>query len=45
MRILMQHPEYKGKANVLPADRKDWEAAGWVAVPEAKTTTKKETKE
>lgn len=42
MRIPMKHPAHRGGANVLPADRKAWEAAGWVAVPdETKTTTTK----
>lgn len=43
MRIRMTNKRHRGAANVLPADRAAWEAAGWVADPvePKKTTTKK----
>lgn len=44
MRIKMKNKRFTGEANVLPDDVPEWEAAGWVAALEKKTTKAKETK-
>ena len=42
MKIRMTNRAFPaGEAFVLPDDRATWEAAGWIADPEPKTTKKK----
>jgi hypothetical protein len=44
-RVELSHPDYEGKANVLPEQLADWLAAGWVEVKSAKKATAKGDKE
>ncbi|CAB4137295.1 hypothetical protein UFOVP317_25 [uncultured Caudovirales phage] len=44
-RIELTHPDYEGKAHVLPEQLPDWLAAGWVEVKSAKKATVKGDKE
>lgn len=44
-KIELSHPDYMGKANVLPEQLPDWLAAGWVEVKSAKKASIKGDKE